>query len=296
MTLVRSMAVLLVTSALVACNASSSSSSAAAGSSTTQGSSGPAPSVGSDALGAHSVELKFTGRYEKADQPGSEVALFSVTNKSTKKLHYVEAWHYYYDKDKKQLGRKYTAKTVGTMDPGQSRELVFGWTRGELPSGTEFMESVLVAANFEGGAAFKGDVKALAPEQRSMGATTTSAAGATPGSSPNASPTSAEGTAPASAADYADLTGGWISDWGGVKLDGRNGTYTDTYGGGIGKLEFSKTGDHEYTATWGESKMRHGTMKVTLSADGKKLTGTWTPDPDVTVGGKGGGPINWIKR
>jgi hypothetical protein len=99
------------------------------------------------------------------------------------------------------------------------------------------------------------------------------------------------------AADYSQLTGNWVgSDWGQVKIDGRTGTYTDTYSGGFGKLEFTKTGEREYTAIWGESKQRHGTLKATLSEDGRKLTGSWTPDPDVTIGTRAGGSINWMKR
>lgn len=106
----------------------------------------------------------------------------------------------------------------------------------------------------------------------------------------------AAGATAAAAADYADLTGDWSSDWGKVTINGNTGSYTDTYSGGPGKLEFTKKGDRQYTAVWSESKQRHGTMNVTLSADGTKLTGKWTPDADVTVGTKAGGAINWTKK
>jgi hypothetical protein len=97
--------------------------------------------------------------------------------------------------------------------------------------------------------------------------------------------------------DNADLTGAWEgADWGQVTIDGRAGSYTDTYRTGPGRFELRKTGDHTYSGVWGESKARHGTLTLTLSSDGRKLTGTWAPDADVTIGGKEGGPINWVKK
>jgi hypothetical protein len=37
-------------------------------------------------------------------------------------------------------------------------------------------------------------------------------------------------------------------------------------------------------------------MTVTLSQDGKKLTGKWLVGTDSAIGGKGGGAINWSKK
>jgi hypothetical protein len=97
--------------------------------------------------------------------------------------------------------------------------------------------------------------------------------------------------------DDAELAGAWeAADWGQVTINGRTGSYTDTYGTGPGRFELRKTGDHMYSGVWGESKARHGTLTVTLSSDGRKLTGTWAPDTDVTIGGREGGPINWVKK
>jgi hypothetical protein len=291
MNLVRSIAVVLASCAIVGCNESSSSSSTAGDSPAPQGSSAAAASPGTGEIGAHSVELQFTGQYQKGDQADSQIPVFKVTNKSSKKLHFIQAWHYYYDKDKKQLGRKFAERTVGTMTPGQSQEHRFGWTKSEMPPGTESIEAVLVGANFEGGVEFKGDANALAPEQRAMGAAAPASGGGATAGSPSTAPTSA------AAEEYSGLTGQWINDdWGLVKIDGKSGTYTDTYGGGMGTFEFTQTAERTYTAKWSESKARHGTMKVTLSEDHRKLSGKWDPDPDCTIGQRYGGPVAWIKK
>lgn len=249
----------------------------------------PGSSAAPSAVGLDSVEVRFLEQYQSSDAPGSLIPTFKITNRSSKKLHFISAWHYYYDKDGKQLGRRFAERTVGTIEPGASHNLGFGFAQSEMPPDTKQIEAVLVGANFEGGLAIKGDAKTLAPEQRALG-------GGGSGSSAAAGDAS---TAPSAAAveDYAGLTGSWLNDgWGVVKIDGSSGTYTDTYGGGKGTMEFTKTGERTFSVKWGESKARHGTMSVTLSEDGRKLTGTWKPDSDVTIGDRSGGSVAWTKR
>jgi hypothetical protein len=98
------------------------------------------------------------------------------------------------------------------------------------------------------------------------------------------------------AVEPSELSGAWISDWGDLTISGYSGTYTATYGTGPGTIAFTKVGDHTYDAVWGESKMRHGTLTVTLTDDGRRLRGKWRPDADVTIGGSEGGPIDWVKK
>lgn len=144
----------------------------------------PAPAAGSSAptaeapaappaaapsdVNADSVDLQFTGKYEKGDSPGDEFPTFKVTNKSTHKLFFIKGWHYFYDKDKKQLGREYAERSVGSIDPGQSKELAFGQPKAKQPPGTETVEAVFVGGNFSDSVEFKGKVSDLAPEQRPM--------------------------------------------------------------------------------------------------------------------------------
>lgn len=127
-----------------------------------------APAAAPSDVGPDSVELQFTGKYEKGDNPADEFPVFKVTNKSTHKLFFIKGWHYYYDKDGKQLGREYAERSVGTMDPGQSKELAFGQPKAKNPAGTEKIEAVFVGGNFSEDREFKGNASDLAPEQRPM--------------------------------------------------------------------------------------------------------------------------------
>jgi hypothetical protein len=126
------------------------------------------PAAAPSDVNADSVELQFTGKYEKGDSPGDEFPTFKVTNKSTHKLFFIKGWHYFYDKDKKQLGREYAERSVGSIDPGQSKELAFGQPKAKQPPGTETVEAVFVGGNFSDSVEFKGKVSDLAPEQRPM--------------------------------------------------------------------------------------------------------------------------------
>src|SRR5205085_7408221 len=94
------------------------------------------------------------------------------------------------------------------------------------------------------------------------------------------------------------IAGQWAAaDWGEVTIaaDG-SGTYTDTYGTGPGRLQIRRTDDGRYEGTWGESSERHGTLVLVLAPDGRTLTGSWTPDPQSTIGTTTGGPIQWSRR
>jgi hypothetical protein len=225
------------------------------------------------------VVVKWTGKWDGG------YTVISVTNNGPDTLKHAQLFFYTYDKSGKQLGVESHEFWDFDVPKGGTKEVTRGMDKTRAPAGTEVIEVTCAAAGFANGA--KGADLGLAPDKRPMGG------GA---ASPGANAPAAATAAPAAAADYADLTGGWISDWGVVKIDGNVGSYSDTYGTGPGRLEFTKTGDHAYSCVWGESKKRHGTMTVTLSSDGRKLTGRWSPDADVTIGGRGGGPINWVKK
>lgn len=96
--------------------------------------------------------------------------------------------------------------------------------------------------------------------------------------------------------DLSELAGDWTG-WGRVTWasDG-TGTYTDTYGTGPGTMQLRRSGDRTYEGTWRESAARHGTMVMSLSADGSQLTGTWSPDPDCTIGTRQGGTLTLRRR
>ena len=117
---------------------------------------------------ANSVTFESTGKLEKGDNPADEYAVFKVTNNSKRKLFYIHGVHYYYDKDGKQLGRRYFERTVGTIEPGESKEIGWGETKAQWPAGTETVQAVFVKGNFQDKVEFKGDEKALAPDQRPM--------------------------------------------------------------------------------------------------------------------------------
>ena len=95
-----------------------------------------------------------------------------------------------------------------------------------------------------------------------------------------------------------ELVGSWSArDWGEVVLNADGtGTYTDTFGTGPGRIQFDRTGDRSYKGIWWESNQRSGTLVIVLSPDGRTITGTWTPDPSSTIGGKTGGAILWTRK
>lgn len=95
----------------------------------------------------------------------------------------------------------------------------------------------------------------------------------------------------------AQLAGTWASgDWGSIVLqpDG-TGSYSSTYGTGAGRLSLRALGGRRFAGSWGESSQRHGTLTIEVSTDGRTITGTWTPDPNCTLGTTTGGTLTWTR-
>jgi hypothetical protein len=94
------------------------------------------------------------------------------------------------------------------------------------------------------------------------------------------------------------VAGRWSGDgWGNIVINSDGtGSYSDTFGTGPGRLQLRRVADGSYDGTWGESSQRHGTLMVVLSADGRQLNGTWTPDPQSTIGSMVGGAVNWVSQ
>jgi hypothetical protein len=94
------------------------------------------------------------------------------------------------------------------------------------------------------------------------------------------------------------VAGRWSGDdWGAVVVapDG-SGSYTSTYGTGPGRFQLERVGEHAYVGTWRESSLRFGTLTVSIAPDGRTIAGTWTPDPQCTIGTMTGGLIVWTRR
>ena len=78
--------------------------------------------------------------------------------------------------------------------------------------------------------------------------------------------------------DPENLTGEWdgrSSEWGRVVIDGTRGTYTDTYGPPPGTLELSRTAPRTFEGTWKETETHGGTLRFTVSEDGRTAQGTY---------------------
>ncbi len=92
-----------------------------------------------------------------------------------------------------------------------------------------------------------------------------------------------------------ELTGSWSGgDWGSVVFDGKDGTYTSTYGPEPGEIALVRVDDLRFTGTWGEPDgRRRGTLELALMEDGQKLVGTWTADGDCEIQGASSGTISW---
>jgi hypothetical protein len=143
--------------------------------------SGPAASAGGAAaatgaapaavgvLGPASLDVTWTGNWQAGDAPGSEFPVMRVVNKdATRPLTFYQGWFYFYDKDKKQVGRLFRERYQFSLEAGQTKEMSGGPEKKELPEGTEHMEFVVTGANF-GSEADKFRVEAAPPETRPMG-------------------------------------------------------------------------------------------------------------------------------
>lgn len=115
------------------------------------------------------------------------------------------------------------------------------------------------------------------------------------GSAEPSTPSSSSAATAAPASASTPIDGKWVGNWGDVQIDGETGTYSQTFSGGVGNMNLRHTSDGSYEGTWGESDARHGTMTIELGSDGRSITGQWAPDPDVTVGTKEGGTIEWTR-
>lgn len=126
-----------------------------------------APSGGAKAggeLGPSSLEVSWTGKFDPEGYP-----MMRVTNKdATRPLTFYQGFFYFYDKDKKQLGREFRDRYQFEVKPGQSTELAAGPQKAKQPTGTEHIEFVVTGANF-GSETAKFRVATPPPENRPMG-------------------------------------------------------------------------------------------------------------------------------
>jgi hypothetical protein len=152
--------------AVTACNKSDSNAGSPNATASSRAS-GAAPAGGAAAgaeLGPSSLEVSWTGKFDAEEYP-----LMRVTNKdTTRPLTYYMGFFYFYDHDKKQVGREFRDRYQISIKPGQSEEIGAGSKKSELPKGTEFIEFVVTGANF-GSEAAKFRVATPPPEARPMG-------------------------------------------------------------------------------------------------------------------------------
>ena len=81
-----------------------------------------------------------------------------------------------------------------------------------------------------------------------------------------------------------DLSGVWAgAGWGRVVIKGSKGTYTDTYGPGLGTFEFQRAGGRTYRGRWHQSEKRHGKMWFTVLDDGQTIYGLYAADDDCSI-------------
>ena len=163
--------ILALSAALVAtaCNKSESNASSSNAAPSASGASGAAPAGGAAAgagaqVGPSSLEITWTGKSDAEGYP-----IMKVTNKdATRPLNYYQGFFYYYDHDKKQVGREYKNRYQLAIKPGQTEEVVGGTPKKDQPKGTEFIEFVVTGADFNYDAA-KFRIETPPPENRPMG-------------------------------------------------------------------------------------------------------------------------------
>jgi hypothetical protein len=150
--------------AVVGCNKSDSGGSGGASSAQAAGSGATAPSSGS--FGPASVTVEWTGKF--IDSEGDkQVPVYKVTNHFAKDVYYLKVWYYFYDGNKKQLGREFYERYSLDMKPGASQEMPLGQGRDKMVKGdVKAIQAVVVGATFADSGKWDGDVKTLAPDQR----------------------------------------------------------------------------------------------------------------------------------
>jgi hypothetical protein len=152
--------------AATACDKGSTSNPSASGAAA----SGAAPttSAAPAALGPASLEVTWTGKWDTSEKT-NEYPLMKVVNKdATRPLTFYQGFFYFYDHDKKQVGREFRDRYQLSIAPGQTTELGAGPEKKQIPKGTEHIEFVVTGANF-GSEANKFRVEAVPPEKRPMG-------------------------------------------------------------------------------------------------------------------------------
>lgn len=160
---------LLAALAASACDKGSTSNPSASGAAASGASptTSAAPAAGGT-LGPASLEVTWTGKWDKGDGT-SEYPLMKVVNKdTTRPLTFYQGFFYFYDHDKKQVGREFRDRYQFSIAPGQTTELGAGPEKKQIPKGTEHIEFVVTGANF-GSEANKFRVDGVPPEKRPMG-------------------------------------------------------------------------------------------------------------------------------
>lgn len=158
---------LLASLAVTACSKTESNDSSAkvAASGSKSGGAAPAGAAAPGAeLGVSSLEVTWTGKLDAEGYP-----LMRVTNKdTTRPLTYYMGFFYFYDHDKKQIGREFRDRYQISIKPGQTEEIGAGPQKKDQPKGTEFIEFVVTGANF-GSETAKFRIATPPPDPRPMG-------------------------------------------------------------------------------------------------------------------------------
>jgi len=153
--------------AVMACNKTESNSGSPNAAPSASGAKGAAPAGGAAAgaeVGPSSLEVTWTGKLDAEGYP-----IMKVTNKdATRPLTYYQGYFFYYDHDKKSLGREFRDRYQISIKPGQTEEVAAGTPKKDQPKGTEFIEFVVSGANF-GSETAKFRIATPPPENRPMG-------------------------------------------------------------------------------------------------------------------------------
>src|SRR5262249_38046455 len=152
---------------LAACSKTEGGTTGGAASSGKPASTGTSATSGA-AFGPDSVTIEWTSKF--ADSEGEkQVPVYKVTNKFSKDVYYMKVWYYFYDKDKKQIGREFFERYSLNIKPGESKEMPLGKGKDKMAKGdVKSIQAVFVGATYADNGTWNGDAKTLAPEQRPM--------------------------------------------------------------------------------------------------------------------------------